>query len=85
MDQDQKKLHEDINRIVNIKSLKEFSQEESGIPRNNDAWKQPAEKVYSQVKQKFEELLKNGKYNLVISTLKKLTEENENNNANKTE
>ncbi len=85
MDQDQKKLHEDINRIVNIKSLKEFSQEESGIPRNNDALKQQAEKVYSQVKQKFEELLKNGKYNLVISTLKKLTEENENNNANKTE
>ena len=85
MDQEQKKLHEDINRIVNIKSLKEFSQEESGIPRNNDALKQQAEKVYSQVKQKFEELLKNGKYNLVISTLKKLTEENENNNANKTE
>lgn len=85
MDQDQKKLHEDINRIVNIKSLKEFSQEETGMTRNNDALKQQAEKVYSQVKQKFEELLKNGKYNLVISTLKKLTEENENNNANKTE
>lgn len=85
MDQDQKKLHEDINRIVNIKSLKEFSQEETGMTRNNDALKQQAEKVYGQVKQKFEELLKNGKYNLVISTLKKLTEENENNNANKTE
>ena len=84
MDQDQKKLHEDINRIVNIKSLKEFSQEETGMTRNNDALKQQAEKVYGQVKQKFEELLKNGKYNLVISTLRKLTEENENNNANKT-
>lgn len=66
MDQEQKKLYEDIDRIVNIKP-------------NTKALKQQAEKVFGEVKQKFEELLKNGKYNLVISSLKRLTEENENN------
>ncbi len=37
------------------------------------------------MEQKFSKLIAQGNYNQVISTLKRLTEENENNNANKTE
>ena len=86
-----KKLLQDINNVVNDRNtnisedVSSFSKFSEKRPTQTPQMKQEAERMLSAVKDKFSKLIDRGKYNLVISTLKKLTEETEKNNVDKTE
>jgi len=86
-----KKLLQDINNVVNDRNtnisedVSSFSNFSEKRPTQTPQMKQEAERMLSAVKDKFSKLIDRGKYNLVISTLKKLTEETEKNNVDKTE
>jgi hypothetical protein len=72
-------------RPEDLKTLSNTSTGENKKRRSQTPeMKKEAERMLDIVKQKFSKLIAQGNYNQVISTLKRLTEENENNNANKT-